>query len=157
MMNKVVVVCGSRDWRDEALIRSRLKRLPRGVILRSGMARGADEIAARLGRSLGFTIDEVPAEWREGGRYDPEAGFKRNTLMLDKKPVPYLVISFWDEVSTGTLDTVIKALDRKIKTSVEMKDEILNMETSDDLEELLEKAQSQNARQRIQKAIGRRG
>lgn len=152
-MDRVVLVCGSRAWNDINAIRRRLKRLPRGTVLRSGMAKGADIIAASVGDTLGFRLDPVPADWYLDGKYDPQAGFKRNTLMLDKKPKPCYVISWWDRESTGTLDTIVKALERSITTEVQMKDYFVVLEDSDDLESLVDEAQNDKAQRRIEKAI----
>ncbi len=47
---QVVIVTGSRDWTDEAAIRFRLDRYPRGTIVLHGGQRGADQIADRVAR-----------------------------------------------------------------------------------------------------------
>jgi YspA, cpYpsA-related SLOG family len=111
-----VLVCGSRSWTNGRAIRHRLRELPSGSTIVSGGARGADQIAATVARSLGFEVVELQANWRPDGRYNPRAGFERNSAMLDLRPD--LVLAFWDGESTGTADTLEKARRRGIATEV---------------------------------------
>lgn len=121
-----VVITGDRHWTDEDLIRERLARLPTGTVLIVGKARGADTIAERVGRDLGFTIAEEKADWQvtpetpgwairyhQGRPYDLRAGPLRNDRMLDwlEYKVDALVIAFHDDLehSSGTKDCVTKA------------------------------------------------
>lgn len=85
-----VIVCGSRTWSDESAIRQALAALPRRTRIVAGGARGADAIAARIARELGFEVVEVHAEW---GRYGRAAGPIRNQRMLDEYK-PSLVLAF---------------------------------------------------------------
>lgn len=121
MKSNVVVVCGSRTWNDAAIISRRLKKLPRGTIIRHGGARGADNLAGRVARSLGFKVEEFKADW---GRYGKAAGFRRNIDMLDTYPKPYLVIAFWDGTSTGTKHTLDQADRREINTDIVLPDRV---------------------------------
>ncbi len=75
-----VLVCGSRDWTDEAAIRRVLSELAPGSVVIHGAYRGADTIADRVARSLGLTVDPYPADWSRG----PSGGPRRNALMLAK-------------------------------------------------------------------------
>jgi hypothetical protein len=100
----LVLVCGSRVWTSEGIIRARLRELPRGTTIIHGGARGADLIAATVARSLGFQTVEYRADWKNQGR---GAGFARNLRMLDAGPD--LVLAFWDGRSRGTLHTVRNA------------------------------------------------
>lgn len=112
-----VLVCGSRDWTDEGKIVERLVKLPRGTEIISGGARGADQLAATIGRGLGFNVTEFPAEWRDRDNlYRPWAGKERNLRMLDENPD--LVIAFWKNGSTGTLHTKSNAEARGIEVEV---------------------------------------
>lgn len=108
----LVLVCGSRSWRNEGMVRERLVRLPRGTRIIHGGARGADEIAARVARSLGIPERAFLADWRSG----KQAGLVRNLAMLDQ--LPDRVLAFWDGYSTGTLHTLTVARARGIEVEV---------------------------------------
>lgn len=45
---------------------------------------GADALADTVARSWGAEVEPHPALWRPYGKYDPTAGFKRNSLMVAK-------------------------------------------------------------------------
>lgn len=62
-----------------------------------GTARGADEIAGRIAKTLGLKVEEHPAEWT---RYGRRAGFIRNRAMATAGAD--LCIAFWTNGSTGT-------------------------------------------------------
>jgi hypothetical protein len=107
-----VLVCGSRSWKDQRRIRSRLAQLPRGTIVLHGGARGADRLADGAARGLGMTVMEFKADWSRGR----QAGFERNLVMLDEKPD--LVLAFWDGQSKGTAHTIDQAIERGIAVEV---------------------------------------
>lgn len=114
-----IVVCGSRTWRDADAIRTRLMDLPSDAEIIVGGAAGADWLAERVARDLGFTVRVMPAEWRDKhGAYNPRAGFERNTRMLDENPD--LVIAFWDGTSRGTENTLKGAEARGIKVEIHL-------------------------------------
>ena len=75
-----VLVFGSRDWDDGALIHQRLRVFPRGTVVIHGAARGADSLAGHVAKGLGFEVVEEPAMWDVDGK---SAGPKRNQRMLD--------------------------------------------------------------------------
>jgi hypothetical protein len=108
-----VLVCGSRSWTDEAAIQRALEGLPPGptTILHGG-ARGADQLAGRIAKRLGYSVEVHEADWRIGRR----AGLERNMRMLDSKPD--LVLTFWDEQSRGTGHTITEARRRNIPVVV---------------------------------------
>lgn len=108
-----VLVCGSRQWTDRDSIEKRLRMLPAGTTIISGAARGADSIAASIGRTLGLGVREFPAEWDRFGR---SAGYRRNMLMLDEDPD--LVIAFQVGNSPGTAHAIEKARKREIPVEV---------------------------------------
>lgn len=108
-----VLVCGSRDWHRDDIVRERLARLPRGTTIIHGGCRGADNIAGRTAHSLGFHVIEYPADWAEYGR---SAGIRRNIAMLAQNPD--LVLAFHLNGSTGTQHVIDEALKRGIDLEV---------------------------------------
>ncbi len=99
-----VLVCGDRNWTEEVPIYLRLKKLPQGTVIIHGCARGADTIAGKVARTLGFTVEEYPADW---DKYGKAAGHIRNTQML-KEGKPDLVLAFHRDFanSKGTKNMV---------------------------------------------------
>ena len=82
-MRKIVLVTGSRKWTNRSLIEARLKHNLKGkpeVVLMHGACSGADTIADEIGRSLGYAVIPMPANWEKQGDL---AGHIRNTVMLD--------------------------------------------------------------------------
>jgi len=80
-----VLVTGSRTWDDEAVIRTALREAfavtapgEEFVIAHGACPRGADEIADRIGRRMGWTVERHPADWATVRG----AGFRRNSLMV---------------------------------------------------------------------------
>lgn len=105
-----ILVCGSRTWTDGNAIRSRLKCCgPPGVVITGG-ARGADQLAETIARSLGFQVETYPADWRGKGR---RAGIIRNLEMLNTNP--NLVLAFHQNGSRGTQHTIDEARHRGIR------------------------------------------
>lgn len=91
MRDKVVLVCGGRDYWDAKVITATLERHKEDIkTLIHGNARGADSIADNWARSRGVKIIPFPAKWKERGR---AAGSIRNTQMLEEGK-PDLVIAF---------------------------------------------------------------
>lgn len=86
----VVLVSGSRDWADPVVIELALQMFSnhRSVTVMHGACpTGADEMADRAARNLGFKVDRHPARWkRPDGSLDKGAGFARNKRMVDKHP-----------------------------------------------------------------------
>ena len=81
-MLKVVIVTGSRRWRDRRLISDRLLLHVSGgenVLLIHGDAEGADRLAGRVGKAYGMMVTPMPADW---DRLGDEAGPVRNDWML---------------------------------------------------------------------------
>lgn len=104
-----VLVCGSRQWTDQDSIEKRLRMLPAGTTIISGAARGADSIAASIGRKLGLEVREFPAEWNKFGR---SAGYRRNLVLLEQDPD--LVIAFQVGNSPGTAHMIENAKKRDL-------------------------------------------
>ena len=83
-----IIICGSRDWVDDSVMRHFLQHWGgpysplhrREIAIVHGDARGADKMADQIARGLGFSVEPHPADWRGQGR---AAGPIRNKLMLD--------------------------------------------------------------------------
>lgn len=82
---KRILITGSREWQDEALIRDALDMAwgtlggdPETVIV-SGNAWGADEMCERWAESHGLTVERHPADW---ATHKKAAGFVRNAEMV---------------------------------------------------------------------------
>ena len=110
-----VLVCGDRNWTDEAKIKKRLKKFKDPITVIQGGARGADSLAGVVASNLGFDVVEVPAEWETYGR---AAGPIRNQVMLDMDPD--LVIAFHSDLdnSKGTADMVRRSRKKGIAVEV---------------------------------------
>jgi hypothetical protein len=93
-----ILITGSRDWTDEKMIREALLAANADnpyqwkTILVHGGARGADQMAAEIAHSLGWSIethrarwnhhdDNCPA-WHEGEPVCKRAGHRRNEEMV---------------------------------------------------------------------------
>jgi hypothetical protein len=105
-----VLVTGSRDWTDQAMIDSVLDDLseqhgPLTII--EGGARGADSCAKRWANTRDMECRTYRADW---GRYRKGAGPVRNQQMLDEEH-PDLVVAFHADLaaSKGTADMVRRA------------------------------------------------
>lgn len=120
-MPVTILVCGSRTWTDERVIREALDaRMPYDALaddqlptVMHGNARGADRIAADVAVDLGFWVQAFPADWKRHGK---AAGPIRNRQMLDAEPD--VVLAFQVRNSRGTQDTVDEALRRGIPVYV---------------------------------------
>ena len=108
-----LLVTGSRDWTDYLSVVQELTRLHEilGIdVVIEGECRGADRLAARAAKKLGFDVLPFPAEW---DKYGNGAGPIRNQQMLDEGK-PDFVLVFHNNLgkSKGTKDMVARA--RKI-------------------------------------------
>lgn len=103
-----VLVCGDREWVAATVIMEALVDYGEGDVLIHGNCRGADVLAAEIGRGFGMTVRPYPARWAEEGR---AAGPLRNQRMLDENPNIDLVLAFHNHIgrSRGTADMVRRA------------------------------------------------
>lgn len=96
-MSHRVLICGSRNWVDEAPIRAFVESLPSDAIVVHGAARGADRIAGQLATARGLAVEAMPAAWdvHEPGwcrcreprpKTCKAAGLRRNQAMLETGP-----------------------------------------------------------------------
>lgn len=120
----VVVVTGSREWKDEETVRASLRRLlnkpglqetypPHRLLIIHGDARGLDRLAGQRAEALGMNVLSLPAPW---GQWGKAAGVLRNQAMIDLKPD--LVLGFPIGKSTGTRDCLRRAQQANIPTIV---------------------------------------
>ena len=105
-----IAVVGSRSFSDLEKVKMILDRLY-GEIgpfrLVSGGAAGVDDTAEAWAKIRQLETNIFPADWENGGR---KAGIVRNSLIVNAAEI---VIAFWDGVSPGTLDTIVKAKKKK--------------------------------------------
>ncbi len=82
-----VLVTGSRDWLGAGTILDALRALPlptcEQITVVHGGAPGADALAGRIARRLGYQVEIHPAVWRPNGVYNPQAGLLRNRKMVE--------------------------------------------------------------------------
>jgi hypothetical protein len=109
-----VLVCGSRDWTDQALIARVLPDYGPAVIVH-GAARGAVRLAGRVAQALGWPVEQHPADWKRDRK---SAGHKRNLAMLATHPA--LVIAFTTIAggTPGTRHTLTNAYRRGIRVVI---------------------------------------
>lgn len=99
-----VLVCGGRTYGDGNAISVELSSIPDGPhVLIHGGCTGADTLASRIARELGWRVVQYEADWSLGA----SAGPRRNQLMLDHNPDIGLVIAFGG--GSGTADMVKRA------------------------------------------------
>jgi YspA, cpYpsA-related SLOG family len=108
----VVMVCGSRSWRDYETIHMRLAQWMPSLVMHGG-ARGADELAQRACEALGIPTHVLYPLWLKHGRH---AGLRRTDALLDGEPDQ--VLAFWDGSSPGTRYTIREANRRGIPVDI---------------------------------------
>lgn len=116
-----VLICGDRNWTDTVAINRELLSLiarqstGEELVIISGGAAGADQIAAYLARSNNIHVAEVKALWETRHR---SAGAQRNAIMLALEPDE--VIAFHSDIrqSRGTKDMINRSRRAGIHTTV---------------------------------------
>ncbi len=98
-----LVVAGSRDFTDEALLNRELDQLladKPSVTIISGTAKGADRLGEKYAEEHGYTVERFAAEWE---KYHRGAGPIRNEKMVETADA---VIVFWDNQSSGAKNII---------------------------------------------------
>ena len=112
-----VIVCGSRTFADQRIMRAVLDGLNPDVVIQGG-ARGADTFAGRWADDRGAGHIPCPADWETHGK---AAGTIRNQQMLNNNRPVDLVVAFVDKPlaeSRGTADMVRRARKANVPTYV---------------------------------------
>lgn len=126
-----MAIIGSRDFPDTNFAKSTIQRLiimnipeiddkDKEFIIISGGADGIDTLAEIMADSYRVEKKIFKANWNDlsqpdavlktnkfGKKYDAMAGKRRNTLIIEEADY---VIAFWDGKSSGTKDSINKAL-----------------------------------------------
>lgn len=112
-----VIICGSRDFTDYELLKSKCdlllsKKIEDGykITIVSGCAKGADTLGEKYSSERNFNIERYPADWT---KYGKGAGFIRNGQMALNAHACIAFFSSKNE-SNGTKDMVNKALKEKL-------------------------------------------
>jgi hypothetical protein len=102
-----ILITGSRHWEDELTMLDAFERIAKthpDVTLVHGDAIGADLMADRLAKTLGWTVEKHPADWK---RYKNGAGPIRNQEMVDLGAD--VCLAFPTPASIGTYNCMEKA------------------------------------------------
>ena len=119
-----ILVCGSRDFRDDWLVLHHLQYGPWAnwgsnfTLVHGRCPQGPDLWADIWAEGLDVPREAHPADWATHGK---RAGFIRNAEMvatLDPSHGGDMVLAFWDGESKGTKHTIDLALEAKINTEV---------------------------------------
>jgi len=110
-----ILVCGSRIFTSFDYMDCILGGENNGddLVIISGGAKGADELAAKWAEAYDFESQVFPADWDKHGK---SAGYIRNQQMIDQEPD--IVIAFWDGKSKGTRHTIGLAHRAKINVLI---------------------------------------
>lgn len=112
----VVLVCGSRNWRDHTAIGAAIQEMLANepyLLVITGGAPGADTMAHDYARSYGAHTAVIRALWDKG----KQAGTVRNRVMLDLAP-DYVIAFRSTGISNGTDDCIGEAALRRIPITV---------------------------------------
>jgi hypothetical protein len=115
-----LIIAGSRNFEDYDLLESSLDGFIErnsigdpdpGVIIISGLAKGADLLGVQYANQKGYKVEEFPANWKLGR----SAGPKRNLEMAKSANA---CIVFWDGVSRGTSNMIELAKTHQLRLRV---------------------------------------
>ena len=119
---KKVIIAGSRNFNNYALLKSELDKLfNEPFIIVSGGAKGADTLGELYAKEKGYEVERHLAKWNDlsvpncrikynsYGPYNAMAGHNRNQEMLNsilENKDGGCVVAFWDGKSKGTKHTI---------------------------------------------------
>jgi hypothetical protein len=115
-----LIIAGSRNFENYELLKSSLDEFIEinsmgdpdpGVLIISGLAKGADLLGVQYANQKGYKVEEFPANWKLGR----SAGPKRNLEMAKSANA---CIAFWDGVSKGTANMIELAKRHQLKLLV---------------------------------------
>jgi hypothetical protein len=101
----IVLVCGGRDYTNEALVFKTLDNLTDVTSIVSGLAKGADSLAEKWAITHGVPFVGYAADWKKEGK---KAGYLRNRKMLEEG-CPDLVVAFPGGRGTEMMVDIAKA------------------------------------------------
>jgi hypothetical protein len=110
-----VIVAGGRDFNDYNLLAEKLNKLlsnTANVVIISGMANGADSMAAKYAEENKLRISEFPAQWAKHGK---ASGFRRNVEMARYADA---CVCFWNGKSPGTKHMIDTAKRMNLKLRI---------------------------------------
>lgn len=118
-----VLICGTRETsyneKAEKIIREFLNYYsPDEDIIVEGEASGIDTLSKEIGKSLGFTVRPMKADWK---KYGSSAGPIRNREMVK---VADVCLALPIKGSIGTLDTIFLCKKKGIKCEVHYLDDV---------------------------------
>ena len=112
-----LIIAGSRNISDQlivekAIIKSGFENIEEIVC---GCAKGIDMCGYDYGIQKGIFVKTMPAIWFADGKYDRNAGFKRNERMAKYADA---LLAIWDGYSHGTKNMIMHARNYKLKTFI---------------------------------------
>lgn len=113
----VILVCGSRGFRNWALVTEIVATFDPDAVVVEGGAFGPDTFARKAAHARGLHVATVPALW---DRYGRGAGRKRNEAMLLLGVTN--VAAFWDGKSSGTRMMVDLAIAARVPVTIYRED-----------------------------------
>lgn len=110
-----ILICGSRKWTEEELIRVALSKYKPSDTIITGGCSGADSIAHKIAVELKLQTEVYPVSSTEWKKYGPAAGPIRNRRMLTEgKPDIVLAFPKKGEANKGTTNMIELAEKAKI-------------------------------------------
>ena len=115
-----LIIAGSRSFDDYAFLKASLDEFVAyhslgdpdpGVLIISGMAKGADLLGVSYATERGYGVAKFPADWSKGR----SAGPQRNREMAKSANA---CIVFWDGKSKGTASMISLAKEHQLKLKV---------------------------------------
>lgn len=104
-----LAIVGSRDFSDYNFLKQNVLELMESHSFKfthivSGGAKGADTLGHRFAMEHQLEMIVFKPDWK---RFGKRAGYIRNTDIIENSDI---VIAFWDGKSSGTKDSIDKAL-----------------------------------------------